>query len=82
MSNDDEDNVSLGSVFWIVALLLFVGVFASGYFYEVGRRSGACTELCRPSKFDSDQSVNGGCLCIGSDKVLRIKPWKWRLTAG
>jgi hypothetical protein len=42
--------------------------------YNRGQWKGACVELCRPAHFDSDQSVNGGCLCIGSDKVLRIKP--------
>ena len=41
--------------------------------HDEGERRGACTELCRPAAFDSDQRVNGGCLCIGSDKVLRIK---------
>lgn len=73
MSDNSEEKVGLGSVLWAVALLIFAGALASGYFYEIGRRTGACVELCRPAKFDSDQSVNGGCLCIGSDKVLRIR---------
>lgn len=58
------------------ALCFFV-VWSLGmvvFWYNRGEHHGACVELCRPAKFDSGQEVNGGCLCIGSDKVLRIRP--------
>ncbi len=57
---------------------LLIAVVAAGFCWiwgaNRGLRRGACVEMCRPSKFDVDQEVNGGCLCIGSDKVLRIRP--------
>jgi hypothetical protein len=58
---------------YVVAAVVFVGLCAVTYFYERGQRWGACVEMCRPAKFDDAQEVNGGCLCIGSDKVLRIR---------
>ena len=56
----------------ILALVLCI-LLCSMWLFDIGFRRGVCTELCRPLKFDVDQKVNGGCLCIGSDKVLRIK---------
>jgi hypothetical protein len=68
-----EDKVQLGVVIWIVFLMLLGGVFFAGWTYHRGYVVGSCEEMCRPAQFDSDQTVNGGCLCIGSDKVLRFK---------
>jgi len=59
---------------WTVFVMVLPVAAFSAYAYSRGHRSGACVELCRPAKFDADQEVNGGCLCIGSDKVLRIRP--------
>ena len=59
----------LGIATAVVVLLMSVCMVS----FDAGSRIGACVELCRPLKFDRDQKVNGGCLCIGSDKVLRIK---------
>jgi hypothetical protein len=74
MNDDEKAGVVVQVVLYLVipALLLAGCLFIYGY--NRGERHGTCVELCRPAKFDSDQSVNGGCLCIGSDKVLRIKP--------
>ncbi len=62
------------AVLWALFAAVVVGGYFSFYVYYRGHRSGACVEMCRPAKFDADQEVNGGCLCIGSDKVLRIRP--------
>lgn len=53
-------------------MLGFAGLVAPRIYHQ-GFIRGACVEMCRPAQFDSDQEVNGGCLCIGSDKVLRFK---------
>jgi hypothetical protein len=59
---------------WLFACVLFVFVTVGiPCAWECGNQHGACVELCRPAKFDVDQKVAGGCLCIGSDKVLRIR---------
>ena len=55
----------------LLSALIILCLFA--WTWKRGAHYGACTERCRPAAFDSDQHVNGGCLCIGSDKVLRIK---------
>jgi hypothetical protein len=64
------------SALWVAVYVvgaMLISAMLAAYNYGHGLRVGACTEMCRPLKFDSDQTVNGGCLCIGSDKVLRFK---------
>lgn len=65
--------VSIGTVYWVAAVLLVFAWFCFCWGADFGNRRGRCMEMCRPAQFDSDQKVNGGCLCIGSDKVLRFK---------
>jgi hypothetical protein len=65
--------VSESVVMWIFVLLVGAGAYLSGWAYHRGYIRGSCVEMCRPLKFDSDQDVNGGCLCIGSDRALRRK---------
>jgi hypothetical protein len=65
--------VRVDTVCWVFFALILAGVFTAGWTYHRGYLRGACVEMCRPVKFDVDQEVNGGCLCIGSDKVLRFK---------
>lgn len=73
----DEDNkpmlMKVETTVLIVMVMAVALIFCSAFFYHRGHRSGTCTEMCRPAQFDSDQDVNGGCPCIGSDKVLRFK---------
>lgn len=71
--NDEPLRMKAENVFYIVMLLVVGGVILACFAYDKGLRFGRCAEICRPAKFDSDQKVNGGCLCIGSDKVLRFK---------
>lgn len=73
MSDNEPITVKLENVIYAVLVALGIGVFACGHLYLRGQRYGACVEMCRPAKFDVDQQVNGGCLCIGSDKVLRLR---------
>ena len=70
----DDWKVKPETFFWTVLTLFGVGLCFATYTYHRGERAGRCTEMCRPAQFDSAQEVNGGCLCIGSDKVLRFKP--------
>jgi hypothetical protein len=58
----------------LVVAVLFAMAWCWVWGANMGFRRGACVEMCRPAQFDSDQKVNGGCLCVGSDKVLRIRP--------
>ena len=73
MSDDKHWMMKVEYTVYIVGFLLVAGLFCVEYFYNRGNRLGTCVEMCRPAKFDDAQEVNGGCLCIGSDKVLRIK---------
>lgn len=73
MNDNERSMVSLEAVVYIVLLALAAIAVAIPTAYWRGHRAGTCVEMCRPAKFDSDQSVYGGCLCIGSDKVLRIR---------
>lgn len=66
--------VQFGAALWFLLMALVAAAFCWGWGSERGLRRGACVEMCRPAKFDNDQEVNGGCLCIGSDKVLRRRP--------
>ena len=68
-----NDSWSTEAIICAVLIAVIVGMFTDMHFYERGQRLGACVEMCRPAKFDDAQEVNGGCLCIGSDKVLRFK---------
>jgi len=72
--SDDDWKVKAETFFLSVLFLIFLGLGFAAYTYHRGGRLGRCTEMCRPAQFDSAQEVNGGCLCIGSDKVLRFKP--------
>jgi hypothetical protein len=74
MTTDEKMKMNVETTIWIVGILIIVGLLAVVYFWGKGLRNGTCTEMCRPAQFDSGQDVNGGCLCIGSDKVLRIRP--------
>ncbi len=73
-TGNNSSDVPLIAVVW----LLVLAIVASGWCWVWGAgsglRRGACVEMCRPAAFDADQEVNGGCLCIGSDKVLRRRP--------
>lgn len=71
--NDDPLMMKVEHTITISLLLLFAGAVSASFCYNRGRRLGRCVEMCRPAQFDAAQEVNGGCLCIGSDKVLRLK---------
>jgi len=60
-------------VFFIVLFLVAFGFSGIAHFHGRGVIEGRCIEMCRPAQFDTGQKVHGGCLCIGSDKVLRFK---------
>lgn len=70
MSTEDTP---LTMMFGLAVFAVLAVALIAEHFYERGQRSGACVEMCRPAKFDDAQEVHGGCLCIGSDKVLRFK---------
>jgi len=70
----NDDSIGVGYVVYGLLALLVGSTVWAAYSYSRGGRLGACVEMCRPAKFDADQEVNGGCLCIGSDKVLRFRP--------
>jgi hypothetical protein len=71
---DDKMKMNVETAVSIVLVVVLAGVCWALYLDGRGIRYGACVELCRPAKFDVDQNVNGGCLCIGSDKILRRRP--------
>jgi hypothetical protein len=73
VSDNDDWKIKVDLVFWIVSALVVLAFVCIVIAYVRGDRHGRCTEMCRPAQFDSAQEVNGGCLCIGSDKVLRFK---------
>ena len=73
MSDDRPWMISVESMFYICLALVIVGLIFCSKSYQWGDHYGTCVEMCRPAKFDDAQNVNGGCLCIGSDKVLRFK---------
>ena len=65
--------IKLENAIYLLLVAMLAGAVAAAHYYERGQRWGACVEMCRPARFDDAQEVNGGCLCIGSDKVLRFK---------
>lgn len=74
MTTKDSMDVSIGTVCGIVFFMLIFAGYCWTWGATRGLRRGTCVEMCRPAQFDNDQEVNGGCLCIGSDKVLRRRP--------
>jgi hypothetical protein len=73
-NRDTSLDVPFEAALWLLLAALVAAGFCWCWGAERGLRRGACVEMCRPAKFDNDQEVNGGCLCIGSDKVLRRRP--------
>ena len=74
MSIDDKPMMmQVDHAVGICVMLIGIASGIASWAYSQGDRFGACVEMCRPAKFDDQQNVNGGCLCIGSDKVLRFK---------